>query len=345
MPTRRIFYECRDVSKPSGGIRRLYRHVEILTAHGIPACILHHARGFRISWFETQAPVAYWDRRFAFSPGDILVIPEGHTDVIIATAGAAYERVAIALNWANIYRRLAIGTDWRDYGIRHVIAGSQCERDFLLRSMGLDSVVLASGTDLDLFRDRGGKRLQIAYMPRKNADMFHMIACIFRSRFPQWAHVSFVPIDAVSHHDVARVMAESALFLATSFPEGLARPPIEAMASGCIVVGFAGRGSLEYMQHGESCYRADDGDALSAAEYLDLALQALTGGQAAAMKAAARETAARYSLEREEQRVLEYWQRFLAEHPAPAGSSQPDRQPVSLQTPVSLLTRARRFWR
>lgn len=333
---RRILYECRDISKPSGGVRRLYRHVEILASHGVDAWILHHAPGFRVSWFSSAAPVVYWDRRFTFSSDDVLVIPEGHTDVMTAMSGAVCERVVIALNWANIYRDLPVGTDWCDHGIRHVIAGSQYERDFIFRCMGLDSAVLASGTDLDLFRDRGGKTLQIAYMPRKNAEMFHLIACIFRSRYRQWAHVPFVPIDGVSHQDVARVMAASALFLATSFPEGLARPPLEAMASGCIVVGFAGHGSLEYMQHGVNCYRADDGDALAAAEYLDCALRALSDGRAEPMKAAARETATGYSLAREEQRVLDYWRHFLAEHRA-AGTS-------ARRESVAAPRRPRRFW-
>ncbi len=306
----RIFYQCLDMPEPSGGIRRLYRHVEILHAYGLPAWILHQRRGFKVGWFPTDAPIAYWETDFALRPSDILVIPEGHTDVIIATADAACERVIIALNWANIFRRLPIGQNWRDYGIRHVIAGSQYEREFIRRTMGIESCVLASGTDARLFHT-SRKQLQIAYMPRKNADLFHVIACCFRSMYPQWNHVPFVPIDRVSHEGVARVLSQSAVFLATSFPEGLARPPLEAMASGCLVVGFAGHGSLEYMTHGETCYRAEDGDLLTAAEYLHLALQQVVSGEAEPMIAAARETASRYSLEREEQAVIAFWRQFL----------------------------------
>jgi glycosyltransferase involved in cell wall biosynthesis len=311
--TGRILYESVDLSSPSGGIRRLYRHVEILNKYGLRASVLHHRRGFKPGWFATNAPVEYWDAGFTLNAGDILVIPEGHTDVIKATANAGCERVVIALNWANIYARLPIGKDWRDYGIRHVIAGSQYERQFILQSMGLDSTVLASGTNTDLFRPAARKKLQIAYMPRKNAEVFHILACTFRCGYPQWNHVPFVPIDSVSHDDVARVMSESAVFLATSFPEGLARPPLEAMASECVVVGFAGRGSLEYMEHGENCYRAEDADVLTLAEYLHVALERIVDGRAEPMKAAARKTAGRYSLEREEQAVITFWRRFLAE--------------------------------
>jgi hypothetical protein len=308
---RRIFYECRDIRVASGGVRRLYRHVESLSRHGFDASVLHHEPGFRLDWFPSEAPVCYWTDTFTFKTGDVLVIPEGHTDVMRATVDAPCDRLVIALNWSNIYRHLPIGVDWRQLGIRGVIAGSECERDFVRRSMGLESTVLASGTDPRLFDHEVEKRAQIAYMPRKQADAFHAIACIFRSRYPEWAHVPFVPIDGVAHEEVGRLMAQSAIFLATSVLEGLARPPLEAMAAGCLVVGFAGRGSLEYMTHEENCFLADDLDVLTAAEHLDAALRSLGSAQATRMIASARATAVRYSPQREEQAVLTFWRALL----------------------------------
>jgi hypothetical protein len=194
--TGRILYESVDVPSPSGGIRRLYRHVEILNKYGLRASILHHRRGFKLGWFATNAPVEYWDAGFTLQASDILVIPEGHTDVIKSTANAGCQRIVIALNWANIYARLPIGKDWRDYGIRHVIAGSDYERQFIRQSMGLDSTVLASGTNGDLFRPAERKKLQIAYMPRKNAEVFHVIACVFRSGFRSGATCRSCPSTA-----------------------------------------------------------------------------------------------------------------------------------------------------
>jgi hypothetical protein len=256
-------------------------------------------------------PIAYWTEKLKFGRGDVLVIPEGHTDVIIRTTDAEYERVVIALNWANIYTRLPLGRDWRHFGIRHVIAGSLYEHDFILQSMGLKSAVIASGMDLTLFRPAGHKKRQIAYMPRKNEDWFHRIASIFRSQSADLTDVPFVPIDQVAHREVAQILSESAVFLATGFPEGLARPPLEAMACGCLVVGFAGRGSLEYMEHGHNCFLADDMDALTAAKYLGTAVRRFQKGEATEMQVSAQKTASRYSLEREESAVVQYWTRFF----------------------------------
>jgi hypothetical protein len=307
----RIFYECRDVAAPSGGVRRLYRHVEILNQKGFEAYILHHEQGFRVQWFTSPAPVRYWDEMPRLNREDVLVIPEGHTDVMSATVRAPFARVVIALNWANIYPKLPVGRDWRHLGLRHVIAGSEYEREFISRSMGLDSIVIVSGTNGDMFRPADRKKCRIMYMPRKNPHVFHLIACVFRSRFPELAQVPFVAIDRVEHREVARMLSEAAVFLATSFPEGLARPPLEAMACGCLVVGFAGRGSLEYMRHLQNCFLAEDMDVLSAADHLGTAVKSFLAGRAGAMQEAGRQTALRYSLEREERAVAEYWGRFV----------------------------------
>lgn len=315
----RIFYECRDVVAPSGGVRRLYRHVEILSRHGFDAYVLHHLPGFRPGWFETEAPVTYWTGKLKLERGDVLVIPEGHTDVLVRTTDAEYERVVIALNWANIYARLPLGRDWRHFGIRHVIAGSRYEQEFVARSMGLESTVIASGVDHTLFRPAPEKRCQVAYMPRKNENWFHIIASIFRSQGGEFADVPFVPVDKAPHREVGRVLSESAVFLATGFPEGLARPPLEAMASGCLVVGFAGRGSLEYMEHGRNCLLADDMDALTAAEHLGTAVRLFRNGGGAEMRDAALRTAAAYSLEKEEGNVVRYWSRFFSDGADTAG--------------------------
>jgi hypothetical protein len=308
----RIFYECRDVSAPSGGVRRLYRHVEILNRNGFSAYILHHLPGFKPTWFETDAPIIYWTEKLKLDGNDVLVIPEGHTDIIVRTTNAEYERVIIALNWSNIYDHLPIGRDWRHFGIRHIIAGSLYEHEFILRSMGLESTVITSGVDLALFQPARYKKCQIAYMPRKNEYWFRIIAAVFRSQCADLTDVPFVQLDNVPHREIARVLSESAVFLATGFPEGLARPPLEAMACGCLVVGFAGRGSLEYMKHGHNCLLADDMDVLTAAEHLGTAIRQFRRSETTEMQLSAQQTAARYSLEKEESNVVQYWTQFFS---------------------------------
>ena len=129
----RILYECLDWAPPTGGIRRLYRHVEILQKHSFDAHILHHKPGFRIDWFSSTAPVSYLDKDFCFSPSDVLIIPEGHSEFMRRTVTLPCRRVVIALNWARIFRHLRPGENWVTLGITNIIAGSRYEREFIQR--------------------------------------------------------------------------------------------------------------------------------------------------------------------------------------------------------------------
>lgn len=309
----RILYECLDFQVPAGGIRRLYRHVEVLSAAGFQASILHHTPGFKIEWFDSTAPVMYWDKGFVFDASDVLVIPEGHTNVMRDTRGFPCRRVVIALNWARIFGSLRIGVDWRSFDIKHVIAGSLYEKKFISETMGLESTAIVSGIDLDVFRPSPHKQCAIAFMPRKDTEYFHLIASIFRARCPQYIDVPFIPLENVSHDQVAKTLSTSGLFLANTFPEGLSRKTLEAMASGCLVVGFAGKGSLECMDHLVNCYLAADADALQAAEYLEAAVQSFKSGGSLEMQRAARKTAKKYSLTQEQVNVIAFWNKFMAQ--------------------------------
>ncbi len=64
-------------------------------------------------------------------------------------------------------------------------------------------------------------------------------------------HTSAAPwrwavIQNKSEAEVAAIMGQAAIFLSLSRFEGLGMTTLEAMASGCLVVGFTGIGGREY---------------------------------------------------------------------------------------------------
>jgi len=54
-----LFFWVPDDSTPRGGIKQVYRHVEILERAGIEARVLHTQLGFTCTWFEHRARMAY----------------------------------------------------------------------------------------------------------------------------------------------------------------------------------------------------------------------------------------------------------------------------------------------
>jgi glycosyltransferase involved in cell wall biosynthesis len=112
--------------------------------------------------------------------------------------------------------------------------------------------------DKTLFNDTGEKKLQIAHMSRKCPEDIHQVVELARQH-PALAKFSFIDIQQLSLQEVAKIMRESLIFLSTSFREGFGLPPAEAMACGCLVVGYHGQGGKEFMNP-ECCFPIEQGD-------------------------------------------------------------------------------------
>ena len=57
-----IYVFSPDIAHPMGGVRMLYRHVDILNTNGFDAAIVHSSPGFRIDWFEHSTRVLHMFR-------------------------------------------------------------------------------------------------------------------------------------------------------------------------------------------------------------------------------------------------------------------------------------------
>jgi len=74
------------------------------------------------------------------------------------------------------------------------------------------------------------------------------------------------PIDGVSEAQSAELMRRASVFLSFSYREGLGLPPAEAMACGCLVVGFHGYGGRDFSEH---ALWVPDGDVIGFAKRIE----------------------------------------------------------------------------
>ncbi|HEV8378873.1 MAG TPA: hypothetical protein VGP99_08480 [Tepidisphaeraceae bacterium] len=74
MPKQIIYVFAADLAHPLGGMRMLYRHVDILNASGFEAYIVHSSPKFQIDWFEYSTPVLRG--KIAMNADDIAVYSE-----------------------------------------------------------------------------------------------------------------------------------------------------------------------------------------------------------------------------------------------------------------------------
>ena len=315
---RAIFYICSAMSKPRGGVKQIYRHVDILCRHDHPATVVHPIPGFRATWFENTTPVI--DRtqfRAAFRPHhDVVVIPEG---VALEAMLVAPHRVIFNQN--AYYGFVALGPDvpdpdpYRNIAAALVVSEHNAE---LLRFAcpGLDVVRVLCGVDSGLFRPRPlrDKKRQVVCVARKGAPVnlavFHALASRRRAR--GLAEVPWCFLEDRAQAEVAHILEEPLIVLFASVEEGFGLLPVEAMLAGCLVLTHGTGPQREYAP-AHACYAEHDvpGIVHAIEDILDATAEGLDARQANCDDAHAR-VATAYSLAAEQASVLEAWARVLS---------------------------------
>src|SRR5258706_7346156 len=134
----RILYVSHDNPSPSGGVRTLYRHVEILRDAGCDAFIVQHQRAFRITWFASTAPVLYAEGGLALEPADWVVIPEDHSAALAGFSGVGCRKAIFCQGHYHVFDYIPAASSWTDYGGSEVLVSSLPIRDFLRDVFGLE---------------------------------------------------------------------------------------------------------------------------------------------------------------------------------------------------------------
>jgi glycosyltransferase involved in cell wall biosynthesis len=264
-----VYYLCPDHAAPSGGVRAIYRHVDLLNEAGVDAAVLHHRSGFSCRWFEHSTRVLSASAA-SLSPRDVLVVPEIY--------GPYFDRlpegprlVAFNQNAYLTFARLAPGQKLTYRRFEAAMTVSSDSAEYLRFAFpGLDVAVVPNSIDADLFRAGGGlPPRRLAMMPRKRREEADQILRLLGARLDGW---EVVRIDGRPEAEVATLLRESPIFLALGRQEGFGLPAAEAMASGCFVVGFPGFGGRELFDP-ESSGPVEDGDVLGAARRLAEAIE------------------------------------------------------------------------
>jgi len=254
---RKIYFMCPDISAPAGGVKMMYQLVDILNKNNIEAYMLHTKRNFRIKYWEgvNRNYIRNMEDTVTLDENDILFIPEQEIEFMMKTKDMTCTRVAFVQNWAYFlpnFLRFNIPLNkskYQEFGIKHVLASSDVIKTFVDYTMNSGKDKLEIGrVDYfieDIFKPKPlkDKKLQIAYMPRKNKHNLDQIIPTLSMRIP---NIKFVSIDNMNQEQVAKVLNESAIYLSTGYPEGFGIPPVEAMKSGCIVIGYTGWGGDDY---------------------------------------------------------------------------------------------------
>ena len=308
---RSVWFICPDYQQPSGGVRKLYRCVDILNGVGLDAAIVHSRSGFRCSWFDNETRVVS-ARDAWLGSGDVLVIPEiyGHSICDLPTG------VRQVIFNQNVYNTIDQIIESPIHALPYtnnpdlafVLAVSQDNAEVLKSTFpGIPVQRLRLGIDPALYYQPSGRKLRrIAYMPRKRrADARDVIQHLKDARALEGWDV--VAIDGESESETARLLRGSKLFLSFSKREGFGLPPLEALACGCIVVGYHGSGGREYF-HPPFATVVEDGNVAAFATAIQAVLRSIDENPALAdalSSTASRFAAEHYTIEEERRNLID----------------------------------------
>jgi hypothetical protein len=344
-----VYYACTDRAAPAGGIKVLYRHVDLLVRNGIEAYVLHERPPFRCTWFPNRTPIRYWTSEAHATPaplrerlrrrlgssappparerlhltrppeieldrGEVLVLPEGFGPGL-AEIAAGVPKVIFNQNAYRTFHGYPLDLDrarapYVHPDVRAVVAISEDNERYLRLAFPDAPIVrLHYSYDPVAFPFVRNGRRQVAYMPRKNAHDAAQVLLVLRLRGALDGW-EVVAIDGMAEPEVSQVLRDSSVFLSFGHPEGCPLPPAEAMLAGAVVVGYHGMGGREYMRP-EHAFPVDVGDIRAYVETAEDVLSREPAELDDTAAAAADFIRKTYPPEREEAELLAFWADLL----------------------------------
>jgi glycosyltransferase involved in cell wall biosynthesis len=312
----------------AGGVKTLATHVFLLRSHGLEAWLVN-AGEEREPWcsvLEHISPhiislssfIKYHNSDNAF-----IVIPESTPWIGDTLKGI---RILLVLNWMyaevfviqshsshaiNVLKPFPLfnplsnlstkARHWRRiarFGFHAIFTNAEFTRTWIRRRTGYDPLVIPTGIDRSVFfeepKERKHNRLLMIY-GKLMGEIDHTRAALMTV-----PSVELVAVKDLTEEEIAHEYRRSDVFLAFGKYEGLPRTVLEAMCSGCAVVGYDGGGGKECMHHRSTAMVAHtQGEITRYAQELivnsDLKERIRAGGKA---------VSARYTLDVQSQRLL-----------------------------------------
>lgn len=343
---KKIYFVCPNTTHITGGVKQIYKQVQILNKNGISAYVLLEKEGENNSWLTSYdvpikySPYLFEKIRYYFSDikisikkklklyclqkksekiddNAILVFPEIYgiyiselfpdTPKVIFNQGCYLTFSGFSLN-----KDYPI-TPYTDKRTLATIVASEDALSYLKYTFPNSKIYrMILGIDHTIFNYSDKKNKQICFMPRKMEEdiiqVFHILKQ--RGNIKDWKLIS---IDNKTEKEVAEIMKESAFFLSFNRNEGFGLPAAEAMACGCYVIGYHGQGGKEYFKPEYSSV-IEVGNIIAYVKKIEEMIAIYEKDPSFFLEKGEKASAfilSNYSKEKEEERILNIWNQLL----------------------------------
>lgn len=311
-----IIFFCPPVGTINGGIRRIFRMVETLSAAGYDAVVFEE-KARMPDWFASTARVV-GQGIFQPNPDQVYVLPEDQPNILPLFKDWPQRKIIHSQN--HFYNAMGLGgaDSFTAYGIKDILCCSHTIYDHArVRFPDMKAYLVPCCVDGAVFNPRA-KQKRILFMPRKRLVESIYLRDMFRFSYPECRDWEWHAVSGKSETEVAQMMGEAAVFLSLSRLEGLGLTPLETMAAGCVVAGFTGIGGREYATP-ENGFWADEDDFPACIAQLkkavDLAQKPPEDPARKAYQAACAKTLEAFTVAGFEAAMLAFWKEYLGQEP------------------------------
>lgn len=340
-----IYFICPTNRSASGGVKQIYRQVQVLNEAGYNAIILHRKIGKVERWFHAKVPIKYnpWlfkrlkydyrQKKITFikkifleilrlischiEKDAILVFPEIYGPRIHKIM-PQNQRVIFNQNCYYTFDHFALDGDYKDtpYNstdtLATIVASEDAKDYFNYAFPHIKTLKMRLGIDHNIFSLGTNKKKQICFMPRKlGGDVAQVINILRLTELPNdW---SLISIDNKTESEVAAIMKESMIFLSFNFREGFGLPPVEAMACGCYIIGYIGQGGREYFNPSFTT-AVNEGNIIDYVESVKKIIDKFNENQDEMLekgRLASKFVSAHYMIEKETEDTLNIWNEIM----------------------------------
>lgn len=145
---------------------------------------------------------------------DMLVYPEGFTDIMEKTADLKCIKVILCQSHNYVLGTLTPGLNWNDYDIDSVITTQKPLKDYLEKIFGADTInvqIIPPAIDERIFKNTGKLRKPVVAISARSQQDILDIAKQFYSTYPQFRMISFTDMRGLSRTEFADVLNEAFL--------------------------------------------------------------------------------------------------------------------------------------
>lgn len=243
----RIVYAGFATPHHSGGVHVMTQHVRLLRERGHEAWLWLPDPHDRTEWIADDVPMLF-GATTPIGADDLLVLPETPTVQGRDPAPGA-RKVIFNQNHFYTFAAGAPGEDFPGWAPAPALwVVSEESRDVLAAALpGLPVSLVPNPVDGELFAPCASEQLRVSWFPKKRPREASLLKRLLVDD-ERLSGVDLVELVRTPRAEVAATLGSSAVFVALGHTESFGLPVAEALASGCLVVGYDGGGGHELFE-------------------------------------------------------------------------------------------------